>query len=335
MLSIALELAKDDAAYEDMASKFFEHFVAICDAMNTLGGTGLWDEQDGFYYDRLHTAGQSIPLRVRSLVGLAPLFAVELLEDDVIQHLPGFKKRLEWFLRNRKDLARHVSYCSAQSGVEGAGLRLLAIPSKDRLTKVLRFMLDESEFLSVGGIRSLSQFHRANPYVFRVDGDEHRVDYSPAESNTGLFGGNSNWRGPIWFPMNYLLVEALERYHRFYGDSVRVECPTGSGRLLTLKEVAQEIASRLGGLFLPGPGGVRPCHGAGRFATDPHWKDLLLFHEYFCGDSGRGVGASHQTGWTALAVRFLRDAARARSEGRTAPARSRAAAAAASSPIRM
>jgi hypothetical protein len=316
MLSMALELAKQDAAYEDMASKFFEHFVAIVDAMNHFGGSGLWDEQDGFYYDQLHLDGREVPLRVRSLVGLAPLFAVELLEDAVVDRLPGFKKRLRWFLENRKDLARHISYCERGCG-EGSGLMLLAVPSRERLTRMLGYMLDEGEFLAPNGIRSLSQVHRERPYVFHADGREFRVDYVPAESDTGLFGGNSNWRGPIWFPMNYLLVEALERYHRFYGDALKVECPTGSGRLMNLQQVARELASRLAGIFLPDASGRRPCHGNDRrFAEDPHWKDLVLFHEYFCGDSGRGVGASHQTGWTALAVRFIEDVARARGDAR-------------------
>ena len=253
-----------------------------------------------------------MPLRVRSLVGLAPLFAVEVLEDDVIDRLPGFKKRMGWFLENRKDLARHISYCDRGCG-EGARLSLLAIPSRERLERILKYMLDEREFLAPGGIRSLSQIHREHPYVFFAEGREFRVDYVPAESDTGLFGGNSNWRGPIWFPMNYLLVEALERYHRFYGDSFKVECPTGSGRLMNLQEVAREIASRLARIFLPDDSGRRPCHGRDRrFAEDPHWQDLVLFHEYFCGDTGRGVGASHQTGWTALAVRFVEDLARSR-----------------------
>jgi len=313
MLAMALELAKDDPAYEDMASKFFEHFVAIADAMNSLGGSGLWDEQDGFYYDRLHVDGRQIPLRVRSLVGLAPLFAVEILEDEVIDRLPGFKKRMRWFLENRQDLARHISYCDPAQG--GRGLRLLAIPSRERLESVLRYMLDEREFLSAGGIRSVSQFHREHPYVFGVDGQEHRVEYTPAESDTGLFGGNSNWRGPVWFPMNYLLVEALERYDRFYGGTLQVEFPTGSGRKMPLKDVAAEIAARLGGIFLPDAEGRRRCHGGDlRYAKDPHWRDLVLFHEYFCGDTARGVGASHQTGWTALAVRCLREMARSRAE---------------------
>ncbi|MGH9884521.1 MAG: MGH1-like glycoside hydrolase domain-containing protein, partial [bacterium] len=310
--------AKDDPAYEDMASKFFEHFVAIADAMNNLGGSGLWDEEDGFYYDRLHVDTREIPLRVRSLVGLVPLFAAEILEDEAINRLPAFARRLRWFLENRKDLARHIAYFEAD-GHGGHGHHLLAIPSKERLVRVLRYLLDETEFLAPGGIRSLSQFHREHPYVLHVNGEEHRVDYTPAESSTGLFGGNSNWRGPIWFPMNYLIVEALERYHHFYGDALTVECPAGSGRFVTLQGAAQEIASRLSRIFLPDAAGHRPCHGRDeRFARDPHWKDLVLFHEYFCGDSGRGVGASHQTGWTALAVRFLEDRARAR-EGAERP----------------
>jgi hypothetical protein len=314
MLSMALELAKDDPACEDLASKFFEHFVAITDAMNHLGGTGLWDEQDGFYYDQLHVHGQSLPLRVRSMVGLIPLFAAEILEDEVIDRMPGFKKRLRWFLDNRQDLARHIAYLGEPCrGAAGHGHRLLAIPSRERLVRVLRYLLDETEFLSPFGIRAVSRFHEQNPYVFRADGQEHRVDYVPAESNSGLFGGNSNWRGPIWFPVNYLLVEALERYHHFYGDSLKVECPTGSGNMVTLGEVADEINRRLAGIFLRDASGRRACHGADeRFATDPHWRDLVLFHEYFHADTGRGVGASHQTGWTALAVRCVEELGRAR-----------------------
>jgi hypothetical protein len=307
MLSMALELAQGDAAYEDLASKFFEHFVAISDAMNTLGGTGLWDEQDGFYYDRLHADGCTVPLRIRSMVGLIPLYAAEILEQDLIDRLPGFKKRLDWFLNNRCDLARHICYMDTKEH-DGHAHRLLSIPSRKRLERVLRYMLDESEFLSPYGIRAVSRVHKDQPYVFRVNGDEHWVDYVPGESNTGLFGGNSNWRGPIWFPVNFLLVEALERYHHFYGESFKVECPTGSARLLNLQEVAREIASRLARIFLPDDRGRRPCHGADpRFATDPHWRDLLLFHEYFHGDTGRGVGASHQTGWTALVARLIED----------------------------
>ena len=305
MLSIALELSRDNPATEDTASKFFEHFIAIADAMNNLGGRGLWDEQDGFYYDQLHVDGASVPLRVRSLVGLLPLIAVEVLEQETIDRLPGFRKRLDWFLQNRSDLAERISWF-VEGGDHGSGHRLLAIPSRDRLVRVLRYMLDENEFLSPHGIRSVSKVHEQDPYVFHVGGEAHVVRYQPGESDSGLFGGNSNWRGPIWMPINYLLVEALERYHHFYGDSLRVECPTGSGRMMDLGEVAGEIGRRLASLFLPDHTGRRPCHGDdARFANDPHWKDLVLFHEYFHGDTGRGLGASHQTGWTALATRLL------------------------------
>jgi hypothetical protein len=305
MLSMALELACGDESYEDLASKFFEHFVAITDAMNTLGGTGLWDDQDGFYYDQLQLRDRTTPLRVRSMVGLIPLCAAEILEQSTIDHLPGFKKRMQWFLDNRQDLARHIS-CAVLH--EGHSHRLLAIPSRQRLERVLRYMLDENEFLSPYGIRALSRIHKDQPYIFRANGNEYRVDYVPGESNEEVFGGNSNWRGPIWFPVNFLLVEALERFHHFYGDSFKVEFPTGSGRVMNLREVAREIATRLIGIFLPDELGRRPCHGDdSRFAADPHWRELVLFHEYFHGDTGRGVGASHQTGWTALVTRLLED----------------------------
>ncbi len=328
MLSMALELARENSAYEDVASKFFEHFVAIVDAMNTLGGSGLWDEQDGFYYDQLHVNGTEIPLRIRSLVGIIPLFAVEVLEEDVLSRLPGFAKRMRWFLENRKDLSRHISYMENGDKAHG-GHRLLAIPSRERLLRVLRYVLDEREFLSPYGIRSVSKIHQEQPYVFRIGNEEHRVAYVPGESDTGLFGGNSNWRGPIWFPVNYLLIEALERYHHFYGDSLKVECPIGSGQMMTLKQIAQELASRLSKVFLPDEQGQRPCHsGDQRYAKSPDWKDLVLFHEYFHGDSGRGVGASHQTGWTALVVRCLETLAQARTSRKEHVARSPQASAA-------
>jgi hypothetical protein len=311
MLSMALELALEDPSYEDLASKFFEHFVAIVDAMNTVGGTGLWDETDGFYYDRLNYDGGTIPLRTRSMVGALPLIAVEVLEESVIAKLPGFKKRMNWFLENRKDLARHIAYDELAGGARG--YRLLAVPSRERLERVLGYLLDEAEFLSPHGLRSLSQVHQRQPYVFSAGGNEYRVDYVPGDSNTGLFGGNSNWRGPVWFPLNYLVVEALERYHHYYGDSLRVECPKGSGKYLDLKQVSVELSSRLGGLFLAKDGARRPCHGDDvRYATDPHFQGLVLFHEYFHGESGKGVGASHQTGWTALVVRCLEAMATAR-----------------------
>jgi hypothetical protein len=313
MLSMALELARDDPAYEDMASKFFEHFIAITDAMNTLGGTGLWNEEDGFYYDRLHLDGGSIPLRIRSLVGLVPLFAVEILEEDLLDRLPGFKKRTLWFLENRRDLATQISYLEVSGEQEHRHL-LLAIPSRQRLTRVLGYLLDEKEFLSEYGVRSLSRVHAERPYVFDAMGEPRRVEYVPGESPSAMFGGNSNWRGPIWFPMNYLLVEALERYHHFYKETLRVECPTGSGRMLTLREVAREIAGRLARIFLPDADGRRPVHGDDRrFREDPHWRDLVLFYEHFHPETGRGLGASHQTGWTSLIVRCLEDLARERS----------------------
>lgn len=304
MLSIALELAQEEPEYEDLASKFFEHFVAIADAMNTLGGSGLWDETDGFYYDWLHIDGTSRPARVRSMVGLLPLIAVEVLEEDALEKLPGFRKRMNWFLEHKRELAKQITYMEPDERNK-LGRRLLAIPSRARLERLLRYLLDENEFLSPYGIRSLSRYHLEHPVVC----SEHagtRVDYIPGESNTDLFGGNSNWRGPIWFPVNYLLIEALERYHHFHGDTLKVELPTGSGRLVTLQEAAREIAVRLSRLFLADSAGRRPCHGEdGRFAADPHWRDLVLFHEYFHGDTGRGLGATHQTGWTALVTRLL------------------------------
>ena len=307
MLAMALELAHEDPTYEDIASKFFEHFVAITDAMNCLGGTGLWDEEDGFYYDQFQSGGQTFKLKIRSIVGIIPLFAVEVLEEELLNERPGFRKRMEWFLNHRRDLARQISYMEKKS--EDGSIsprRMLAIPSREKLQRVLRYVLDEDEFLSPYGVRAMSRVHAEQPYVCNIGGQEHRVEYSPAESTTNMFGGNSNWRGPIWFPVNYLLIEALERYHYYYGDSFKIECPTGSGQWMTLDQVAGEICRRMSSLFLPGSEGQRPCHGADRrYADDPHWKDLVLFYEYFHGDSGRGVGASHQTGWTALVTRML------------------------------
>jgi hypothetical protein len=312
MLAIAVELASEDPAYEDVASKFFEHFLAIADAINTLGGTGLWSEDDGFYYDQLHVGDEHTPLRVRSLVGVIPLIAVQVLEDAKFAHLRGFRKRMGWFLENRRDLTREIA-CMRPKEMGDGTRRLLAIPTRERLVRVLRYLLDEAEFLSPHGIRSVSRVHEDHPYELEAQGMTHRVDYVPAEGNTGLFGGNSNWRGPIWFPINYLLIEALERYHHFYGDDLRVECPVGSGRMLTLLEVARELSGRLAAIFLPDAAGRRPCHGGDpRYASDPHWKDLVLFHEYFHGDTGRGVGASHQTGWTALVTSCIEDLAAAR-----------------------
>ncbi|MBS0195396.1 MAG: glucosidase [Planctomycetes bacterium] len=304
MLSMALELAADDAAYEDMATKFFEHFIAITDAINTFGGRGLWDEDDGFYYDQLRTGEESTPLRVRSLVGLVPMLAVEVLESDTIDRLPDFRARMEWFLRNRADIAWHATCACAHAGKEGPAHRLMAIPTRERLEKLVTRLMDEREFLSPYGVRSLSKHHEANPYVFRVGGEEFRVDYAPGESTSGLFGGNSNWRGPIWFPLNFLIVEALERYHHYYGDSLTVPGPRGDR--ITLARAAREIRSRLRRLFLPDSSGHRPCHGGEpRFGNDPYWNNLVYFHEHFHADTGRGLGATHQTGWTALVLQML------------------------------
>jgi hypothetical protein len=310
MLNMSLELAQRpdgsvNTAYEDMASKFFEHFVQIVDAINTLGGQGLWDEEDGFYYDQILDDGKPpVPLRTRSLVGLLPLIAVELLDEGRITRLPGFKKRLDWFLAHRCDLARHISYCQ-RGGAHGH--RLLAIPSRERLARLVAYLLDESEFLSPYGIRSLSRYHEAHPFSLHVQGEYKVVRYVPGESDSHMFGGNSNWRGPVWFPIAYLIIEALERYHHYYGESFTVELPTGSGQRVTLLEAAHEIARRMSHLFEPDAKGHRPCHGGDpRYSQDGPWRDLILFHEFFHADTGRGCGASHQTGWTALVARLIR-----------------------------
>lgn len=308
MLQIALELAEDSVAYADMASKFLEHYLAIADATNDMHGTGLWDEEDGFYYDHLSHGDESTPLRVRSLVGLIPLCTPVILEEKKIHRLPGFKKRTDWFLNNRMDLAQHMHYLTRVcEGGEEHGLRLLALPSQARLKRIVATLLDESEFLSRYGIRSMSALHREQPYVFECDGAREEVRYNPGESDSYMFGGNSNWRGPIWFPINYLIIESLRIYDRFYGDSLQVECPTGSGNMCRLSEAADEIEKRLVQIFLPDADGQRPCHaGEHRFAKDPHWNQLILFYEYFHGDEGHGLGANHQTGWTALVASILR-----------------------------
>jgi hypothetical protein len=310
MLNMSLELAKApdgsiNTAYEDMASKFFEHFVEIVDAINTLGGQGLWDEKDGFYYDQILEDGKApTVLRTRSLVGLLPLIAVELLDEQRISVLPGFRKRMEWFLANRSDLAKHISYCE-RGGTHGH--RLLAIPSRDRLARLLAYLLDEKEFLSPFGIRSLSRYHESHPFSLHVQGEHKVVRYVPGESDSHMFGGNSNWRGPVWFPISYVIVEALERYHHYYGDSFTVELPTASGNHVTLLEAAHEIARRLCSLFQQDADGDRPCHGGdARYNKDGPWCDLLLFYEFFHADTGRGCGAAHQTGWTALVSRLIR-----------------------------
>ena len=313
MLSIALELAQHDAVYEDIASKFFEHFVTITRAINSTCGAdqgGLWDEKDGFYYDRISVReGEDVPLKIRSIVGLMPMMAVIVAPSSIAARLPQFMKRVNWFLRNRPDLAAHISEIYEPTS-EGATTRMLAVPSRDQLARMLHYMLDESEFLSPYGIRSVSRYHLDHPYTLDWNHEKLCVQYSPGDSRTKLFGGNSNWRGPVWFPINYLLVEALERYHYFYGASFRVECPTGSGNMMDLREVAREIKGRLANIFLPGADGLRPyARSLGKFAKDPLWRDHLLFNEYFHGDNGRGIGASHQTGWTALIADCLRSLA--------------------------
>jgi hypothetical protein len=315
MLSMALELARRDPVYEDIASKFFEHFMAIVSAMNSVEGDGLWDEEDGFYYDHIHGPNGFTPLRLRSIVGLLPIIAVQVLEDDVIDALPGFRKRMLWFLENRKDLVRTISLDADRTLREGHRHRILSIVSRKRLERVLRYMLDPQEFLSPHGIRSLSKLHESSPYVLRVGSEEYQVRYAPAESDTALFGGNSNWRGPIWFPVNYLIIEALERYHHYYGDKLRVEFPTGSGSTATLGDIADDLSRRLISLFLPDKNGSSPWRGVGRFAEDPAWRNFLQFHEYFHADTGQGLGASHQTGWTALVVSLVEDLARKRGLG--------------------
>ncbi|MEZ6017143.1 MAG: glucosidase [Planctomycetota bacterium] len=308
MLSIALELARFDSSYEDLASKFLEHFIAIADAMNHLDGTGLWDEEDGFYYDHILVQGRSVPLKLRSAVGVIPLLAVEVLEQSAIDALPGFERRMRWFLENRTDVCYRMGYMEDDEGHEH---RLLAIPSRERLIQVLRYVLDEKELLSSFGVRSLSKAHASRPFELTLAGQRFSARYAPGESDSRMFGGNSNWRGPIWMPINFLLVEALERYHHFYGDTLRVECPTGSGVLMNLGEVSRELARRLVQPWSKGPEGRRPFHGDGRvaggepLAEHPHWRDQLLFHEYFHGDNGRGLGAGHQTGWTALVATLI------------------------------
>jgi hypothetical protein len=306
LLAIALELAREDPAYEDVASKFWEHFLFIAKAINQLGedGAGMWDEEDGFFYDALHMPdGGCVPLKVRSMVGLIPLFAVETLEPRLIDQLPGFKRRMQWFIDHRPDLTHNV----ASMEVAGKGARrLLSIVTPDQLRRILKRTLDEAEFLSPFGVRSVSRAHRDHPYILHTDGIEHRVDYEPGESRTGLFGGNSNWRGPVWFPLNYLLIESLQKFYHYLGDEYKVECPTGSGSMMTLWEVAGEISRRLSRIFLKDENGRRAVNGGIEyFENDPNWRDLVQFYEYFHGDTGAGLGASHQTGWTGLVAKLL------------------------------
>jgi len=306
MMKIALELAREDPIYQDLATKFFEHFLRIARAMSEMSrrGYSLWDEEDGFFYDLLHLPDDRvIPLKVRSLVGLMPLLAVETIEPEQLASMPVFNRRLNWFVSNRS----HLSGNMASVEVPGVGKRrLISIVTRERLVRVLRYMFDENEFLSDYGIRSVSHYHQANPYTFRIDGAVFSLSYQPAESESGLFGGNSNWRGPIWFPINYLLIEALQRFYHYYGDSLQVEFPTGSGHMMSLKDISTELSRRLTRLFLRDESGKRPIYGGLQpFQSDPHWRDLILFSEYFHGDNGAGLGASHQTGWTGLVAKLI------------------------------
>jgi hypothetical protein len=306
MLTIAMELAGTDRSYEDLAIKFFEHFVYIAHAMNNFGQTelDLWDEGDGFYYDVLRRpSGTQEFLKIRSIVGLIPLLAVDTLEDSCFETLTDFRAHVQWFLDNRPDLCKNVADITDQ---RQGRRRLLSIVAPDRLKIILARMLDEAEFLSPHGLRAVSRYHLEHPVVMPVNGRVYRLDYEPAESTTTLFGGNSNWRGPVWFPLNYLLIEALQKFDFYLGPDFTVEFPTGSGQEMSLWQVAAELSRRLTRTFLPGPDGRRPVYGDSEiFQTDPHWRDLILFYEYFHGDNGMGLGASHQTGWTGLVAKLI------------------------------
>ncbi len=308
LMHIALELALHNPVYQNLATKFFEHFLYIAGAMKNIGNEegcgGLWDDDDAFYYDVLHTPSHSnIKLKLRSMVGLIPLFAVEILDHDMLEKLPDFSRRLRWFLTNRPDLAQLVSRWQEPNKGE---IHLLSLLRGHRMKKILERMLDETEFLSDYGIRSLSKYHEQKPYEMWVNGERFSVEYTPGESTTSLFGGNSNWRGPVWMPVNYLIIESLQRFHYYYTDDFKVECPTGSGVYLSLNEVADELSRRLQALFLRNETGRRPVFGAcEKMQTDPHFRDHILFYEYFHGDSGKGLGAAHQTGWTGLIAKLL------------------------------
>jgi len=306
LMRIALELSMANPVYQDMANKFFEHFLHIAAAMASLGsGTdGLWDNEDQFFYDTIRMPGDaSIRLKIRSMVGLAPLFAVEVIDDQVMHALPEFAKRLNYLLEKRPDLAALVSRWHEK----GSGQKhLLSLLRGHRVKCLLYRMLDETEFLSDYGLRSVSKYHEQHPYELKVDGQVLTIKYTPAESDNALFGGNSNWRGPIWFPVNFLLIESLQRFHIYYGDDFKIEYPTGSGKLLTLFEISNELSKRLSAIFLRNAKGVRPVFGQQeKFQQDPHFRDYILFHEYFNGDNGKGLGASHQTGWTGLIAKLL------------------------------
>jgi hypothetical protein len=306
MLRISLELAKENPTYQSLATKFFEHFLYIAGAIANVNNEGinLWDEEDEFFYDVLHLPNnERIKLKVRSMVGLIPMFAVEVLDEEIFHHMPEFTARLEWFLQNRPDLANLIS----RWGERGKNQRhLLSLLRGHRMKRLLKRMLDEREFLSPYGVRALSRTHLDNPYILYANGSEFSVRYKPGESDSYLFGGNSNWRGPVWFPVNFLIIESLYRFHHYYGDDFKVEHPTGSGNLLTLREIANDLSQRMVNLFRKDASGNRPIHGDNVvFQSDPNFNELLLFHEYFDGDSGRGLGANHQTGWTGLVAKLI------------------------------
>jgi hypothetical protein len=306
MLSTALLLAGQNPAYEDLASKFWEHYIYIANAINSQHDSqkSLWDEVDGFFYDYVISKGfERLPVRARTMVGFVPIFGASTVPADTFDHYPDFQRRRQWFIQHRPDLVESVG----PMVVPGPNNNLLlGLVRPDQLRRMLTYMLDENEFFSFYGIRSVSRYHRDHPLVFNLEDQEYRLDYEPGESTTSLFGGNSNWRGPIWFPVNFLILFSLRQYHLYYGDEFQVECPTGSGQMKTLNQIAQELAQRLAKIFLRDKEGNRPVFGSCQlFNRDPNWRDLIPFHEYFDGDSGRGCGASHQTGWTGLIAEIL------------------------------
>lgn len=306
MLRMSLELALENPVYADMGTKFLTHFTRIVEAINDFGGAGLWDEQDGFYYDHLKLEDQSIPIKVRSIVGLIPMLAAGIVTPEMRNFNPGYKNRLDWFLKNRPELCRNLIEMNGGVSEGPDAFHLLTVTPRKRLESILRYMFDEDEFLSPHGIRSVSKYHENHPYTYTVNGEVYSVDYEPGEGKTRMFGGNSNWRGPVWMPINFLIIRSLKMYGQFYGDTFKVEFPTRSGNWVNLTEASNLLTQRVTSLFLPDAQGNRPCHGGDiRYASDPHWKDLILFNEYFHGDTGRGCGASHQTGWTALVAELL------------------------------
>jgi hypothetical protein len=317
MLAIALELAREDPVYQDIATKFFEHFVQIGAALNRIGGTegGLWSARDGYYFDRLKMPdGRCFPISAYTIAGLVPVFAVAVADQDTMQSFTDFTDRFRWFARYRPELLAGLANIT-HHGMENR-VRL-ALTDSTRLRRILAHVLDESGLLSPHGVRSVSKQHAAAPFVLRVDGQTFTLDYTPAESTVPMFGGNSNWRGPVWMPLNFLLIEALQKHHYFLGDTFTVECPTGSGREATLWDVTTDLSYRLIRLFLRDSSGRRPIHGdRAKFRDDPHWRELVLFPEYFHGDTGEGLGASHQTGWTGLVAKLIQQHAEYALQGR-------------------